>query len=233
MADTKSGSAGATHAAVLFAPELKDRARDRFADDHLLLDAEGFTAAPWLPASAATVRTVTLVARTHAQARAAAPVVFTSSALTQIERLRLCGPWGNVGVAALAASPWLGAVTNLTLADCALGPSGLDVLLRSPNLAALATLDVSNNELGFEGALVLLALEHLPYGLRELVACGVGFNDGAAGVLAGAPALALLRELWLLDNPFTTNGLNELRRSAVLSGAALHLESDVPERAAR
>lgn len=196
----------------------------RGAFDHLFLDAEAFSAAPTLPPVAAPVHALTLSLRDPHRAGGVAAAVFGSSALAPIERLTLSGPWGNAGAAAVAAAPWLGAVTVLDLSACSIGPSGFAALLASSTLSRLADLDVSANPLGFEGALAALAVEQLPIALRALRLRGVGFHDGAVAALAGAPALAILRELHLTGNPISADALDELRQALV--GTTIHADPD-------
>lgn len=61
---------------------------------------------------------------------------------------------GDEGVAALAASPLLDAVEELTLAFCGLGAAGRDALLRSLHVARVCALDLRGCP--FDGAAVAL-----------------------------------------------------------------------------
>jgi uncharacterized protein (TIGR02996 family) len=81
--------------------------------------------------------------------------------LERLTALSLSGSIGEVGLQQLLASPYLGRLRALSLAQTGIGGAGLRALAAWPQLAGLTSLDLADNSLGDEAVEALLASAHL------------------------------------------------------------------------
>jgi hypothetical protein len=98
---------------------------------------------------------------------------------------------GDTGAAQLATSPHLGRLTSLGLGNCSIGDQGVQALARSPQLAGLIVLDLSNTGTAQESHNRI--------------------TDAGAEALALSPYLNRLEQLEIWGNPFGEHGTRLLR----------------------
>jgi uncharacterized protein (TIGR02996 family) len=146
------------------------------------------------------------------------------------------GDVGGLGLAALADSPMIEGLTYLRLANCGVGPGGVEALAatrrptrldnldlldarlgdrgaialaRSPVVATVRVLGLSNNDIGPEGALALAQSPHLGQ-LKILRLAGRPIGDEAALALLRSPHLSRLTTLAI-----SREGLSESTQKAL------------------
>jgi uncharacterized protein (TIGR02996 family) len=132
---------------------------------------------------------------------ATSPLVASLASL----EVRFEGSAAPPKVKALAASPYLGNLTSLSLEGNWARPQGAAALARSPHLARLRRLDLGRNQIGDKGVAVLAKSPHLS-GLTTL---WLAYNQiGAPGLrsLGASPHLARLTYLDLSQNPLGAGG---------------------------
>jgi uncharacterized protein (TIGR02996 family) len=123
---------------------------------------------------------------------------------------------GNVGLEALAASPFLAGMTALRLRSNAIGPAGVRALANSPHVGALADLSLDNNAVYDEGVRAIGVSPRL----AQLARLSLGWTrcgDPAVAALADSPYLAGLRWLYLSGNQIGDDGLTALAESEHLT----------------
>lgn len=119
-------------------------------------------------------------------------------------------------MAALADSPLLGKVRELSLCDAELGTGGLHILLRSPHLGRLRALDLSFNGLNDSGVRLLAGCRSLAKLTCLYLNDNVHLSGAGMAALAASPHLAALRELDVSANLIGDTGLTALARSRAL-----------------
>ncbi len=112
-------------------------------------------------------------------------------------------------LAALAASPHLGALSTLLLWGNSIGDAGL-VSLVGANLPRLEKLDLTGNAIAEVGVTALAGAPLLSR-LTMLDLTGNQVHDAAAQALASSPHAGNLHKLILAKNPIGPNALNALR----------------------
>jgi uncharacterized protein (TIGR02996 family) len=118
-------------------------------------------------------------------------------------------------VRALVATGVIGRLVNLGLHG-KLGATGARVLAEAPDLAAIRKLNLAGCRLGDDGVAALLASPHL--GCTQLTLREDDITDEGAQTLAGAPALARCRALFLARNRLGDEAVAALAGSAHLAG---------------
>lgn len=118
-------------------------------------------------------------------------------------------------VRALVATGVIGRLVNLGLHG-KLGAKGARVLAEAPDLAAIRKLNLAGCRLGDDGVAALLASPHL--GCTQLTLREDDMTDEGAQALAGAPALARCRALFLARNRLGDEAVAALAGSAHLAG---------------
>jgi uncharacterized protein (TIGR02996 family) len=194
---------------------------------HLALPAEAFRDnAERIARLAPTVTSLELLHDGEGPPDPQSTAALCAPALERVEHLYLRGPWGDRAAQQVAASPSLGNLATLFLADAWVGPTGALALLGSDRLPRLQELNLSSNRIRAEGALLLLTLERLPPALGALILNDAGIDDAAASLLAENEILGSLRELSVLDNPLTGAGTHELLAAAALKAVVLRIDTD-------
>jgi uncharacterized protein (TIGR02996 family) len=122
---------------------------------------------------------------------------------------------GQAGAEALAGSPLLSRLHELSLASCELDGDALAVLLASRHLGQLASLDLKGNPLNHRGAAVLASAPPL-LNVTTLDLSRCGLDDEDMEVLARSPYLAAIESLQLNENAITDQGAQFLARSSHL-----------------
>jgi len=137
--------------------------------------------------------------------------------LANLERLTLDGneSLGDLGPAAIIASPHLSKVERLSLARCGITASGMTILTRSPFLAQLTGLRLDHNRFGNEGLRALATSRHVS-NLRILRLRFTGINALGVSALCRNTHLANLETLDLSNNPISDLAL-ELAKAPQLA----------------
>lgn len=133
---------------------------------------------------------------------------------------------GNVGLEALAGSPYIRELNEMKLRSNAIGPAGVRALARSKYLESLTDLSLDHNALFDEG---VEAIAESPR-FRQLKQLSLGWTecgDRALMALARAKHLATLNWLYLSGNQISDDGLIALADSEILTSLrALYMEAN-------
>jgi uncharacterized protein (TIGR02996 family) len=119
---------------------------------------------------------------------------------------------GDAGLGALAASPLVGWLTSLIVADNHIGAigGGLEALAESSHMDQLAELDLRGNPLGVIGGRALAEWPGLA-GLRRRDLRDCGIPSAGARALADSPYLGKNLTLMLARNPLDSEAVNALQ----------------------
>jgi len=120
------------------------------------------------------------------------------------------------GLKALACSPYLGKLEDLTLGSNHLSTAGVQALLASRTLTCLRRLDLADNQLGDGVTKALLRWPHLAK-VRELDLGNCNLSAASATTLLKARGLGLLRMLDLSSNRLGDEVVCVLSRTAALT----------------
>jgi uncharacterized protein (TIGR02996 family) len=145
--------------------------------------------------------------------------LVSSPHVDRLTTLELLGEIDDAGVSALAAPPYLGRLTTLSLWSDGINAAGASALASSPLLSQLTTLDLSFTRIGDAGAAALASSPHLPR-LTKLCLWKTGIGTRGAAALAASPHLPHLATLDLGRNDIDADGAAALASSPHLARLA-------------
>jgi hypothetical protein len=147
-----------------------------------------------------------------------------ASSLAHFEAIEFTGWNGRIVSTALAASPHLSGLQQLSIVDCNLNSTGAAAILQSEHLSGLRWLDLSHNPIGPTGT---QAIDSSPLTqLETLRLLDTGIGDAWAMALGKAATLRSLRRLDVSDNQLSSDAICSLLDAPAMRNVTVDVSTD-------